>query len=152
MINKVGVRKAALALASMHPADRRWMLAHMPPAWRPPLSALISEAQTHVSIDPELLQTALADEHEQFEHDLPTPDILIVLLDRLASHWVARVLVAVVPDHAEIYLATCDKNRGEAIRREMMRLPNPFPASLAHAMACYLGEAGHAVRSSGAAP
>ena len=33
-MNSAGVRKAALAMATMHPADRRWMLARMPETWR----------------------------------------------------------------------------------------------------------------------
>jgi hypothetical protein len=149
-VNAIGARRAALIMAAMHPADRRWMLSQMPRAWRPALMPLIAEAQVHAAMDPELLRAALDDKREASVHDLPTPDVLIVVLDRLAGPWVARILAAAAPDHAEMYLSTCEVERGRAIRREMADLPTLFPAAMAGSLVRYLAEAGQALRTEGA--
>jgi len=145
-LNAIAARNAALALAAMHPADRRWMLARLPAGSRSMLAPLIVEAQRFASLDAGLVREVLAEQDGHRVADVPTPDILIAVLQRLSSQWAARVLVAAVPDHAELYLATCDKVRGASIRREMARLPNPFPAALASSMSRYLGEVGHDLR------
>ncbi|MFC5743555.1 hypothetical protein [Dyella tabacisoli] len=144
-MNSIGVRKAALAMASMHPADRRWMLARMPPAWRAALNPLLKEAQRFATMDISLLKSALSSEETSSPVEVPTPDVLIAVLDGLGSTWVARLLMAAAADHAEIYLATCAKQRAESIRREMAGLPATFPAALADAMARYLSDAGRKV-------
>ena len=148
-MNTTGMRKAALALAAMHPSDRRWILGRMPDAVRGQLGSLVGEAKRYTTLDAELLQAVLADEPTHLTREVPPPDVLIVVLDRLSSAWAARVLVAAAPDHAEIYLASCAKSRGESIRHEMTRLPNPFPRALADAMARYLGDAALSVRANG---
>lgn len=141
-----GSRTAALALAAMHPADRRWMLARLPAGHRHVLASLIAEAQRFASVDAGLVREVLAGLDPNRAVEAPAPDILIAVLQRLSTQWVARVLVAAVPDHAELYLATCDKVRGAVIRREMARLPHPFPAALAVSISRYLGEIGHDLR------
>jgi hypothetical protein len=150
-MNPRGTRKAALALASMHPADRRWLLARLPQAWRGVLQPLIGEAQRYTMLDAELLQAVLADEPTDLAREVPPPDVLIVVLDRLSPTWAARVLAAAAPDHADIYLAACEKSRAESVRHELSRLPQPFPTSLAHALAHYLDTAAQAGRTAGAA-
>jgi hypothetical protein len=145
-LNAAAARNAALALASMHPADRRWMLARLPAGCRTMLDPLIVEAKRFAPVDAGVVREVLAGLDVHHSVEVPTPDILIAVLQRLSSQWVARVLVAAVPDHAELYLATCDKMRGASIRREMARLPRPFPSALAGAMSRYLGEVGHDLR------
>lgn len=110
------------------------------------LDPLITEVQHLASVDAGLVREVLAglDPHRAVE--VPTPDVMIAVLQRLSSQWAARVLVAAVPDHAELYLATCDKVRGANIRREMTRLPHPFPAALAASISRHLGEVGHDLR------
>jgi hypothetical protein len=141
-----GPRTAALALAAMHPADRRWMLARLPKGCRHVLDPLIAEAQHLVSADVGLVREVLAGLDPNRTLEVPTPDVMIAVLHGLSSQWAARVLVAAVPDHAELYLTTCDKVRGANIRREMARLPRPFPAALAVSISRYLGEVGHDLR------
>lgn len=140
-MNPAGTRKAALALATMHPADRRWVLARLPETWRGLLNPLINEAQRYITLDAELLRAVLADEPTYLTREVPPPDVLIVVLDRLSSAWAARVLAAAAPDHADIYLAACDKSRAESVRHELNRLPDPFPTALADALARYLDNA-----------
>ncbi|RUL72725.1 hypothetical protein [Dyella choica] len=151
-MNPTGARKAALALATMHPADRRWILGRLPEAWRSALHPLISEAQRYTALDAELLQAVLADEPTYLAREVPPPDVLIVLLDRLSPAWAARVLTAAAPDHADIYLAACEKSRAESVRHELNRMPDRFPPSLADALAHYLDTNAQSGRTTGAAP
>lgn len=150
-MNPAGARKAALALATMHPADRRWILSRLPADWRSALQPLINEAQGYTNLDAELLQAVLADEPTYLTREVPPPDVLIVMLDRLSPAWAARVLAAAAPDHADIYLAACDKLRADSVRHELSRLPTPFPAALADSLARYLDTTAQAGRGTGAA-
>lgn len=150
-MNPAGVRKAALALATMHPADRRWVLARLPEAWRGALQPLVHEAQRYTALDAELLQAVLGDEPTYLARDVPPPDVLIVVLDRLPAAWAARVLAAAAPDHADIYLAACEKTRADAVRYELGRMPDPFPSALADSLARYLDMAAQSGRAGVAA-
>lgn len=144
-----GMRKAALALAAMHPADRRWMLGKLPGGARAALEGLIDEARQHTSLDADLLRAVLADEPVHLAKELPPPDVLIVVLDRLSVVWAARILCAAAMDHEEIYLSACAPLRAKAIRDEMSRLPVPFPSALAEALSAYLSEVGTEIRATG---
>ncbi|HEY9131836.1 MAG TPA: hypothetical protein VIM98_08790 [Dyella sp.] len=150
-MNVAGMRKAALALASMHPADRRWLLARLPVASRAALQPLVLEAQRYTALDNDILQAVLSDETARLAPELPPPDLLIVVLDRLSTPWAARILRGVAQDHAEIYLASCAKSRAEAIRQDMSRLPAAFPRALSDALARYLADAAGAARAEGEA-
>lgn len=141
-----GLRKAALALAAMHPADRRWMLARLPAESRSTLDALIVEAQRYTVLDADILQAVLSDQPAYLMREVPPPDVLIVVLDRLSVAWAARILRAAAQDHAEIYLAACVKHRADAIRQEMARLPETFPRAMADALGRHLSEAASAAR------
>jgi hypothetical protein len=149
-VNPAGTRKAALALATMHPADRRWILAHLPEAWRSTLQPLVHEAQRYTALDAELLQAVLGDEPTYLAREVPPPDVLIVVLDRLSAAWAARVLAAAAPDHSDIYLAACDKARADAVRYELSKMPTPFPAALADSLARYLDSAAQSGRAGAA--
>ncbi|MBE1162738.1 hypothetical protein [Dyella acidiphila] len=146
-MNQAGTRKAALALATMHAADRRWILARLPEAWRSALQPLIGEAQRYTALDAELLRAVLGDEPTYLAREVPPPDVLIVVLDRLSPAWAARVLAAAAPDHAEIYLAACERLRADAVRHELQRLPDPFPSALADTLARHLDQAARAGRA-----
>ena len=143
-----GMRKAALALAAMHPSDRRWMLGKLPGAARDALDTLIEEARQHTVLDADLLRVVL-DEPVHVAKELPPPDVLIVVLDRLSVVWAARILAATAMDHAEIYLSACAPLRAKAIRDEMSRLPTQFPSAMADALSAYLSEVALEVRATG---
>jgi hypothetical protein len=136
----------------MHPADRQWILSRLPEAWRRALQPLVREAQSYTALDAELLQAVLADEPTYLAREVPPPDVLIVLLDRLSPAWAARVLAAAAPDHADIYLAACEKSRAESVRHELSRMPKSCPPSLADVLARYLDTAAQSGRASEAAP
>lgn len=141
-MNEAGARKAALAIATLHPADRRWMLAQLPKPWRETLDPLIRAARRFTAIDADLLQEALDGSIVPSVADVPSPAVLIAVLDGLSSQWAARALAAAAADHVEIYLAACSKLRGDAIRRELAQLQRPFPRALAETMARCLQDAG----------
>lgn len=143
-----GMRKAALALAAMHPSDRRWMLGKLPGAARDALDTLIEEARQHTVLDADLLRVVL-DEPVHVAKELPPPDVLIVVLDRLSVVWAARILAATAMDHAEIYLSACAPLRAKAIRDEISRLPTQFPSAMADALSAYLSEVALEVRTTG---
>ena len=141
-MNETGARKAALAIATLHPADRRWMLTRLPKPWHKTLEPLIRVARRFTTIDADLLQEALDGSTVTPAVDVPPPAVLIAVLDGLSNQWAARVLAAAAADHAEIYLAACSKSRGDAIRRELAQWQRPLPRALAATMARCLEEAG----------
>lgn len=147
-MNTAGIRKAALAIATMHPTDQRWMLAQVPRAWRVVLVPLLVEARRFTSLGTDLLQTVLDDAGQDLMVEVPAPAALIAIVNELPSAWAACVLVAAAPDHVEIYLAACDHLRGEAVRHEIGRLPHPFPRALAGAIVRHLNDVDRALRSS----
>lgn len=147
-----GSRKAALALAAMHPQDRRWMLARLPSEWCRTLAPLVDEASSQLVIDPEMLQWALGDIDTAPSAELPTPDVLVAALDRLGDGWAARVLALAAPDHVEVYLVGCDKRRRDAIRQELATLPKALPTGLTAAMTRFLRRDLPAVPAGGGAP
>lgn len=151
-MNAQGSRKAALALAAMHPRDRRWMLARLPSGWRRTLAPLVGEARAQLANDPELLAWALKGADAVDVPELPTPDVLVAALDRLGDGWAARVLALAAPDHIEVYLAGCDKRRADAIRQELMALPKTLPSGLAAAMTRFLRQGMPAVPAGDGAP
>lgn len=148
----IGMRKAALALAAMHSADRRWMLGKISGSLRSALVPLIDEAQQHIALDADLLRAVLADEPTHFAREVPPPDVLIVVLDRLSTVWAARILAAVAQDHAEIYLAACTPARAKSIRLEMKQLPDPLPRAFVDTLSVYLSEAALEARMAGDRP
>lgn len=133
-----GSRKAALALAAMHPRDRRWMMERLPSEWRKTLAPLVGEARSKLLDDPEVRAWALKDIDTANMPELPTPDVLVAALDRLGDGWAARVLALAAPDHVEVYLAACDKRREATIRQELKAMPKMPPGSLAAAMTRFL--------------
>lgn len=148
-MSETGLRKAALALAAMHPADRRWVLAKLPAKSCTMLGPLIVEARRYTVLDGDILQAVLSDQPAYLVREVPPPDVLIVVLDRLSVAWAARILHAVAEDHAEIYLASCVKFRADAIRQEMARLPRKFPRAMADALGRHLADTAQAVRAGG---
>jgi hypothetical protein len=146
-VNPSGVRKAALALATMHPTDRSWMLSRMPVSWRSALKPLIGEACRFTDIDVDLLQKALDGPGTAPTTQVPSPAVLIGVLDGLPGPWAARVLTSVAADHTEIYLAACSRTRGEAIRHDMKLQEELFPRALAQSLGRCLEEAGRALKA-----
>ena len=139
-MNAVGMRKAALALAAMHPHDRRWMLDKLPSSQRRLLSTLVIEVRRLGRVDPSLVRDLLQDLPLPDVVDIPPPDRLIQALNNLPGAWAARMLAAAAPDHVEIYLASCSPIRARMVRTELEQLPAIMPTALAKALARRLGD------------
>jgi len=139
-VNAVGMRKAALALAAMHPRDRRWMLERLPDSQRNLLSTLVGEARRLGHVDASLVKDLLQDQSRPEVVDVPPPDQLIQALDNLPVAWAARMLAAAAPDHVEIYLASCAHPRARMVRDELKQLPSAMPVALAKALSRRLAD------------
>jgi hypothetical protein len=151
-VNAEGMRKAALALAAMHPADRRWMLSRLPVEWQGGLLPLIDEAGPMVRATPELALLALTQADSDDLPETPGPVALIATLDRLPAPWAARMLAAAAPDHAEMYRTTCHRDRSDAIGHEMTAGARVIPPALARALAIQLNEMSRVSTGLGNAP
>jgi hypothetical protein len=142
------MRKAALYLTGLHAKDRKWLLGQLPMASARLLDPLIKEVQPlirDVRGNLDLLWGDL-DGHKLVE--VPTPDLLISALNTLDEVWAARMIGAAAPDHKEIYLAACSRQRALGIRRELEDLPGVSPPMLAQCMAEQLADMANAAGAS----
>jgi len=142
-----GLRKAALTMAAMHPFDRRWMLSRLPKNRRSVLEQLIAEAKRFGALDSELLNAATLTQAFPQKSEPPAPDVLVSVVDELPPALAARVLMSVVPDHAEMYLSSCGPRREAAIRTAIEEVPIPFPSALTASLSDCLEHAGKSARS-----
>lgn len=141
-MNPAGARKAAMALAAMHPRDRHWMLSRLPQRQRRALEVLVREVRRLSGGDPGVLQAMLADTRADTPlAEVPPPDQLVRSLDQVPAAWAARTLAAVAADHVDVYLASCDPLRAMHVKRELERLPSRMPLALARALSRRLAEA-----------
>ncbi|MDE2342016.1 MAG: hypothetical protein KGL63_01265 [Betaproteobacteria bacterium] len=138
-----GLRQAAVALAAMHSADRRWILGQLPPSQARALMDLLHDVESMGPVPTEWLRDALA---SPLVADFvpPTPSILIHVLDGLSPTWAARMLKAAAPDHFEIYLAACETRRAQAVKTAIESQQEPLPQALAQAL---LHELRHLIRT-----
>lgn len=130
-----GMRKAAAYLATLHPKDRRWLLAQLPTSCVNELNSLIAEVEPLLKAAPDMVVELLNDHEAGKPAEVPAPDLLISTLNTLDEPWAARIIAATAPDHAEIYLAACFRQRAMGIRSELHSLPAAFPPALARCMA-----------------
>lgn len=138
------LRKLSLALAAMHPGDRRWMLARLPHAATEAWHRHASEARALVRRDPTAALRRLMGSPQPVDVEVPEPLTLIRALDKLPVAWVARSLALVAPDHVEVYKAVCRADRLSALQREPSAPVGRTPPALAHALAATLQRLGSA--------
>lgn len=143
-----GVRKAAVYLATLHPKDRRWLLAQLPTAHASALDSLVAEVEPLLKASPDLAVDLLAEPDAGKPVEVPAPDLFISTLNTLDESWAARIIAATAPDHAEIYLAACFRQRAMGIRSELSALPQTFPPALARCMADELATMAHDTEAS----
>jgi len=134
-VNRAGLRKAALVLATLHPDDCSWLIERLRPSWRHDVRRLVDETRTREIPDGDLMHEAIRASEKAVLPDPPPPDRLLKGLQGLSPSWCARVLAACAPDHAEMVMANRDKNEADAIRSELMVLPSVFPSKLAATLA-----------------
>lgn len=131
----VGLRKAALTLAALHPEDRSWLIDRLRPTWRKDVRRLIGEIPARNISDTGLVREAIQSSERDLAPDPPAPDRLMQGLQGLSPSWCARVLAACAPDHVEMVIANRAAGEADLIRTELMVLPSAFPSKLAEALA-----------------
>lgn len=129
-----GERKSALLLMSLHPADRRHLLARLPAQTARRLRGLIDELNRARLPAAELAEAALADEVRGLTASTSlTVEQLLQLASVLPPAWFARVLAAWNGVDPGFCLALLDERRAGAVREELKRLQR-LPARLLEAL------------------
>lgn len=136
------LRRVALALAAMHPADRCWMLGRLPAAAADAWRRHAAEATALVAQDPAAVLRHLCGSARVLDVEVPEPVTLLRALDKLPVAWAMRSLAVVAPDHADLYKATCRPERKAALHREPDIGHRTAPPALAHALAGLLQRLG----------
>jgi hypothetical protein len=135
VVNRAGLRKAALVLATLHPEDCSWLIERLRPSWRHDVRRLVDETRTKKVPDRDLVHEAIRASEKVVRPDPPPPDRLLKGLRGLSPSWCARVLAACAPDHIEMVTANRGENEADSIRSELMVLPSVFPPKLAATLA-----------------
>ena len=143
-----GLRKAAVALACLHPGDRTWLLERLQPSWRYDLRRLIGQLGSMKSLDADIAREAVRICGDDSPLHPPAPDRLLAGMHGLSPSWCARVLVACAPDHMEVFAANSTPAKANAVRAELLTLPN-LPPKLSETLTRLVRERGeHRVPSS----
>lgn len=134
MSTPAGLRRTALLLAALAPADRRWALARLPAALRPALRRLSAEAQ-RLGLPADVVQEALQERPTAPSPAATEDDLapLVPVLGSLPASWASRVLQAwsVSADKAEALLG--ERADLGSLRAELAR-PTALPPRLALAL------------------
>lgn len=136
-----GLRKAAVALAGLHPDDRMWLLERLQPSWRYDLRRLIGQIASMKIPDPDIAREAVRTSGEAPPLHPPAPDRLLAGMHGLSPAWCARVLAACAPDHMEMFAANSTSAKANAVRAELLTLPK-LPPKLSETLTRLVGERG----------
>ncbi|MBN7138314.1 hypothetical protein A7A76_04320 [Lysobacter enzymogenes] len=133
-MSTLGERKSALLLMSLHPADRRQLLARLPRASARTLRALIAELERSPLPVAQLAEAVLADEVRGLTASTSLRiEQLVALSERLSPAWFARVLLAWTGVDRSFCLSLLDERRAAAVREELRRLDR-LPPKLVEAL------------------
>lgn len=147
-MNAFGLRKAAVALAGLHPDDRVWLLERLQPSWRYDLRRLIGQIASMRLPDSDIAGEAVRIAGDVPPLHPPAPDRLLAGMHGLSPSWCARVLAACAPDHMEVFAANSTPAKANAVRAELLTLPK-LPPKLSEALTRLARERGeHEVKSS----
>lgn len=138
-----GLRKAALYLASLAPADQRTLLAALPADARKALRPLIDVVVAHRWNAPELVARALAEDIRGLTSaSALSVDALLALAKELPADWTARVLAANTATDPRFLLGLLEPARAAQVREQLEPLKQ-LPERLRDAL---LTEAAASVR------
>lgn len=132
-MNALGLRKAALTLAGLHPDDQTWLLERLRPSWRHDLRRLIDQASSMRLSESDVIRDAIHVCESDESLQTPAPDRLLAGMRGLSPEWCARVLAACAPDHMEVFAANSTPARAGAVRAELLMLPG-LPPKLAETL------------------
>jgi hypothetical protein len=129
-----GLRKAALFLSVLSPADRRAMLARLPAATGRSLRPLIDELVRRGWNARAAVEQVLAEELRGLTADTTLGiEALLELSRRLPPGWYARVVAAAGPIDHEFLLALLEADYARRVR-EALRAQPALPPALAGAV------------------
>lgn len=141
-MNAYGLRKAAVALAYLHPDDQTWLLEKLQPGWRHDLRQLIRQVESMKIPDPGIAHEAVRALEDEQPVQPPTPDRLLAGMHGLSPSWCARVLVACAPDHVDVFAANSTPAEAKAVRAELLTLPSRLPPKLSETLTRLVHERG----------
>lgn len=129
-----GQRKAALYLAMLSPAERRTLLARLPPATARQLRPLIGQIVGRGWNARAAVESVLGEELRGLTADTTLGiEALLELSRRLPPGWYARVVAAAGPVDHEFLLALLDTAYAQRVREELRAQP-ALPPALASAV------------------
>lgn len=141
-------KRAALRLACLHPADRRWVLRRLPAAERQRLTTLLKELDQLGVEDPGVLLAALAaEEAAVLEKAAMAQDLRHEVLDALPPAWTMAALSLAAPAAQKTYLARFPEARRKPLTAQS---PGTLPPLLASALRQRLKDAPTKPEASGA--
>ena len=146
-MSTLGLRKAAAALAGLHPDDKTWLLERLQPSCRYDLRRLLGQIESLKIPDADVSQEAVRTcENDECLHP-PAPDRLLAGMRGLSPSWCARVLAACAPDHMDVFAANNPPTRANAVRAELLSLPK-LPPKLSETLTRIMRERGEQAVSS----
>lgn len=124
------LRRAALRLAGLHSADRRWLLRQLPATSRRRLTAMIAELDALGIEDPGVFLMAL--EKSTSTAIEATSDVLdYTLLDTLPPAWAMAALANEPPAVRHAYVERCpESRRADLANQQLDAAPPRLAASL----------------------
>ncbi|WP_266158300.1 hypothetical protein [Dyella silvatica] len=133
-MNSRGLRLAAAKLASLHAADRRWLLNQLPQQQAHAVRELLARSElrhlsgqvsglTSIHMPEPVAAAAIAAEPHAVE------------LEALGPAWAALWLTASVPDRIDDYLSAMDAARARRVIEAATRFHQGLPVALAAAIA-----------------
>lgn len=139
-MNLVGLRKAALYLASLDERERRKLMAEFPAESTRALQPLVNEIVRRGWCDPELVGRALAEEMQGLTAQSALPvEALSQLAQKLPAGWIARIFAANPAIDTHFLVALLDAPMSLQVREELKRVPK-LPEKLREAILAEAGE------------
>lgn len=133
-MSSLGERKSALLLLTLHPGDRRRLMAELPRESAGRIRLLLAELERLPFAMVDLAEALLADEVRGLtESTSPGIDELVALSQQLPPLWFARVLSVWTGIDREFCLALLDDGVAPEVRGELERTP-ALPARLVEAL------------------
>lgn len=135
MIGTPAERKATLLLLSLHPRDRRYLLARLPKATADTIRGLDGRLRRLGWPARALAEELLGDDLRAVTApSAPTVERIVALSDALSPVWFARVLCAWPNLDRKFCIALLDPALADAVRRELARI-GTLPDRIAQAIA-----------------
>lgn len=129
-MSELTLKRAALRIAGLHPADRRWLLRQLPTTPRRRLTAMIRELDALGIEDPEVFLAALTPSAAPTMDAVPG-DLEFALVDQLPPAWAMAALANESPAVRHAYIERCpEARRNDLASQPWQSLPPRLAATL----------------------